>query len=86
MEGGEEYYVDAGYVDRPLPLIMFKEFDTVILKKSLGDSVPVGSIGAILMIFTDEDEQRFYEVEFVDENGCTLDVLTVAEADLSLKQ
>lgn len=64
--------------------MMFNEFDTVILKKSLGDSVPVGSIGAVLMIFTDEDEQRFYEVEFVDENGRTLDVITVAEGDLSL--
>lgn len=65
---------------------MFNEFDSVILKRSLNDSVPVGSIGAVLMVLTDEQEEKAYEVEFVDDRGNTLDILTVTEADLSLKQ
>lgn len=65
---------------------MFKEYDTVESKRTLNNAVPVGSLGAVLMVFTDKYDQIFYEVEFVNEKGVTLDVLTVAEVDLSLKQ
>ena len=41
-----------------------------------------GEEGTVLMVF--EGENNEYEVEFVDEQGNTLDVLTVGESDLEI--
>lgn len=59
---------------------MFNEYDVVICKRELSKLVPVGCTGAVLMCFENDD----YEVEFVDSQGETLDVLTVSGADLEI--
>jgi hypothetical protein len=59
---------------------MFKEYDVVIAKRDLAD-VPFKSRGTVLIVFKNSNQ---YEVEFVDEEGNTLSVLTVAGADLEL--
>jgi hypothetical protein len=62
----------------------FVEYDVVKSTRSLGDGVPSGTTGAILMVFASEHPQ--YEVEFVDSEGESLAVLTVKEEDLELVQ
>ncbi|PTU70394.1 DUF4926 domain-containing protein [Chromobacterium haemolyticum] len=62
----------------------FFEYDVVRSTCSLGDGVPRGTTGAILMVFASEHPQ--YEVEFVDSEGESLAVLTVKEEDLELVQ
>lgn len=49
---------------------MFKEYDVVAANKKLSESVPVGASGTVLMCYSDND----YEVEFMDDNGESLDV------------
>jgi hypothetical protein len=62
----------------------FFEYDTVRSTRSLGDGVPSGAAGAILMVFTSKNSE--YLVEFVDSEGESLAVLTVKEEDLELVQ
>jgi len=57
---------------------MFNEYDVVLAKVKLSDSVPAGCKGAILMCF----DQDNYEVEFVDDAGESLEVMTVAGENL----
>lgn len=57
---------------------MFSEYDVVLAKRTLSDKVPAGSKGAVLMCFDNND----YEIEFVDADGETLEVMTVAGNDL----
>ena len=57
---------------------MFQEYDVVTNKKEF-KQVPKGTMGTILIIYKD---QKHFEVEFVDENGTTLDILTVEEYDI----
>lgn len=57
---------------------MFKEYDIVINKKVLVD-VPKGTMGTVLICYEDSD---YYEVEFTNEKGDTLNVLTVSGNDL----
>lgn len=59
---------------------MHKEYDVVRAIKDINDKVTKGSKGAVLIIHTSIPPQ--YEVEFVDEEGNTLDVLTVHERDI----
>jgi len=59
---------------------MFDEYDVVYAKVDLSLKVPKGSKGAVLMVFNSTPKQ--YEVEFVDEEGETLEVITVSEVDL----
>ncbi len=56
----------------------FKEYEVVIANKNM-ETVPKGARGTILMIFEDG---KYYEVEFVDENGNTYNVLTVSADDI----
>jgi hypothetical protein len=58
----------------------FAIMDVVISRKALSELVPIRCRGAVLMCFEDDE----YEVEFVDNNGETLDVLTVRGGDLEL--
>jgi hypothetical protein len=60
---------------------MFKEYDVVEAIEELSSTVKVGSIGTILICYGDND----YEVEFLDSNGETLDVLTVSGVQLRLR-
>ncbi|HFQ4805570.1 TPA: DUF4926 domain-containing protein [Vibrio vulnificus] len=57
---------------------MFNEYDVVISKRALSDKVYAGCKGAILMCFEGDD----YEVEFIDEDEETLEVLTVSGINL----
>ncbi len=60
---------------------MFSEYDVVIARKALSEKVKLGSIGAVLMCF----DGKSYEVEFTDELGESLEVLTVSGVDLILQ-
>lgn len=57
---------------------MFNEYDVVLAKIKLSDKVPAGCKGAVLMCFEKDD----YEVEFVDDAGESLEVMTVAGENL----
>jgi len=59
---------------------MIKEYDVVKAKKDLSGNVPKGSRGAVVMIY--QEPTLGYEVEFVDNEGDTLDVLTVYPDDI----
>lgn len=58
---------------------MYSEYDIVIAKRSLEGGVPQGSKGTILIVYENEKD---YEVEFVDDNGDTINVITVTETDI----
>lgn len=60
---------------------MFKEYDVVLATRPL-DNVPAGTIGTILIVY---EEGKAYEVEFMDIEGTTLNVLTVRVQDIALK-
>ncbi|EYE87120.1 hypothetical protein Q428_15215 [Fervidicella metallireducens AeB] len=59
---------------------MYEEYDVVRAIRDINDKVPKGSKGAVLIIHTSTPPQ--YEVEFIDEEGNTLDVLAVHERDI----
>lgn len=61
---------------------MFSDYDVVIAIKDLSTNVRKGAVGAILMCFENDD----YEVEFIDEQGESLEVLTVPGSDIVLKE
>jgi len=61
---------------------MFIEYDVVIAKNEL-PGVPKGSIGTILIVYESGTD---YEVEFLDESGNTIALLTVNEKDLKKKE
>lgn len=48
-----------------------RELDIVKLTEDF-NSIPAGTIGTIVL----EYDSRYWEVEFVDENGDTIDVVT----------
>ena len=62
----------------------FSEYDVVKSTRSLSDVVPRGTSGAVLLVFKSVHPQ--YEVEFIDNTGESLAVLTVKEVDLELLQ
>ena len=55
-----------------------QEYDVIKSTRDLNENVPKGSIGTVLIILSASD----YEVEFVDQEGDTLDVITVPENDI----
>ena len=57
-----------------------EEFSIVRSNKALSDHIPKGTEGTVVMIYSEGE----YEVEFVDEKGETLGILTVKEEDISL--
>ncbi len=59
---------------------MFNEYDVVLAKKQLSDNVPAGCKGAVLICF----EKNDYEVEFVDDDGESIAVMTVPVTDLEM--
>ncbi|MDF7680573.1 DUF4926 domain-containing protein [Enterobacteriaceae bacterium ESL0689] len=59
---------------------MIKEYDVVRATKTLSNKVLKGCVGTILMIYN--NPTLGYEIEFVDENCNTLDVLTVSPKDI----
>lgn len=57
---------------------MFDEHEVVSAKRNLSVKVPKGTQGAIVMVYDSSN----YEVEFFDENGDHLALLTVNAIDL----
>ena len=58
---------------------MLSEYDVVLAKRNLSQLVHLGCKGAILICHGNDT----YEVEFVDDDGDSLEVLTVSGVDLS---
>lgn len=59
---------------------MIKENDVVVAKSKLSNTVLKGSKGAVVMVY--HKPTLGYEVEFIDKNGSTLDVITVYPDDI----
>jgi len=60
---------------------MFNEHEVVRARRQLSEKVPQGARGTILLIH--EHPTRAYEAEFIDEEGSTIDVLTVTDSDIT---
>lgn len=58
-----------------------KELDVVRLKSEICD-LPTGTTGTIVL----EYDEKYFEVEFFDENGDTIDVVTTPVECLELVQ
>lgn len=61
---------------------MYCEYSTVKAKEPLSNVVKKGSVGIVLMVHIEPNIA--YEVEFFNEEGKTLEVLTVKETNLEL--
>lgn len=62
---------------------MFGEYDVVKLKKDIPSSgLVAGAIGAIVMVYSSNPPE--YEVEFVDQDGNTLALVTLSEDEIEL--
>lgn len=61
---------------------MLKEYDVVRAKHNINTLISRGTKGAIMLILHENPNK--YEVEFVDDNGETLELLTVGDDDLEL--
>lgn len=61
---------------------MFDMHDVVELTEGLDERLPMGTRGAIVMIYPSHPQE--YEVEFVDAQGNTLDVRTVTASTLRI--
>ena len=59
---------------------MFQEYDVVIATRQLHEKVPCETKGTILMVYNSNPVQ--YEVEFVDNEGQTLAIITLVESDI----
>ena len=49
-------------------------------------TLPVGTVGTIVMVYTNDSINYEYEVEFLDKDGVTLALLTLKEDDITLVQ
>ena len=65
-------------------LVEMNEFDVVKAKRDLSSKVFKNCIGTIVMIY--EKPRLGYEVEFINEMGETIELLTVKPQDVSLYQ
>jgi len=61
---------------------MIKEYDIVCALRDLNDKVLKGHKGTVLIIY--QNLPAVYEIEFIDENFDTLDLLTVKCEDVAL--
>jgi len=59
---------------------MIKENDVIIAKRDLSEDVSKGCKGAVVMVY--QDPTLAYEIEFVNDTGDTLDVITVYPGDI----
>jgi hypothetical protein len=78
--------------------MMFHEYDVVRTTKPFSSnapnawplgtdaSLPVGAVGTIVMVYTNDSINYEYEVEFSDKDGQTQALLTLKEDDLKLVQ
>jgi hypothetical protein len=56
---------------------MFEEYDVVKSKRQI-DDIPKGTFGTIVMVYGKKE----YEVEFVDDDGESLAVVTLSQKDI----
>ncbi|MGX8796858.1 DUF4926 domain-containing protein [Fusibacter sp. JL298sf-3] len=63
---------------------MYKEYDVVYAKRNLSEMVKKGTKGAIVLILDEKCSE--YEVEFINDIGEFLELLSVDESDLDLKK
>ncbi|MRS17320.1 DUF4926 domain-containing protein [Enterobacteriaceae bacterium RIT691] len=61
---------------------MINEHDVVIAERDLSKAVSKGCRGAVVMIY--QTPSLAYEVEFIDEKGDALDVITVLPRDIKV--
>jgi hypothetical protein len=62
---------------------MFQEYQKVRLKKDFPvENLSAGSIGVVLIVYVEQNLPRAYEVEFLDEDGGTLALLTLTDEDI----
>ena len=62
---------------------MFQEYEVVQLKKDIrSKNLFVGTKGTVLMVYDEPTLPLAYEVEFIDDQGITLAVLTVTDEDI----
>ncbi len=59
---------------------MFHDIDIVKVNKDINDKIKSGMIGVVVYVHPKDS----YEVEFVDSEGYTIDLLTLNEKDLNL--
>ena len=59
----------------------FKLYDVVALTHDIG-GMPKGTIGTVLIVYSDGKQ---YEVEFVDDDKNTLQILTVIADEIELR-
>lgn len=62
---------------------MLNEYAVVVATKDLSKGVKYGCVGTIVMVY--DSPSLAYEVEFFDNNGDTIELLTVEPADIRLK-
>ena len=60
---------------------MIQEYDVVITIKDVNDKVLKGMKGVVLIVHNVNPPK--YEVEFVNEDGFTIDLLTLTEDDIA---
>lgn len=63
---------------------MFNEYEVIKSTHNLSDKVPNDCVGTVLIVH--QSQPVAYEVEFVDEEGNTLEILTVFERDIKPSQ
>lgn len=62
---------------------MIREYEIVRLKKPIPlRGLSMGIKGTVLIVYNEPGLPRAYEVEFLDENGETLAVITLQEDDI----
>ena len=62
---------------------MLNEYAVVVATKDLSKTVKLGCVGTIVMVY--DNPSLAYEVEFFNDNGDTIELLTVEPDDLRLK-
>jgi hypothetical protein len=62
---------------------MLNEYAVVIATKDLSKGVKRGCVGTIVMVY--DNPSLAYEVEFFNDNGDTIELLTVEPDDIRLK-
>jgi hypothetical protein len=64
---------------------MFQEYQKVRLKKDMpGENLSAGAKGVVLIVYEAPDLPRAYEVEFLDQDGGTLALLTLTDDDIEI--
>ncbi len=61
---------------------MFSLYEIVRLKNEKAKNLPIGTRGTILVVYDEPPLPLAYEVEFLDDLGSTLAILTLTENEL----